>query len=53
MLVKLYRLVKCRLIHKQETKTAPCPVNVFSFEMGTFRGCSRCDIWRRVRDPDF
>lgn len=45
------RLIKiwwCVLFHKKEIKDAQVNDGMFTFDMGTFKGCSRCDIWQQI-----
>lgn len=50
---RMKRLIKiwlCVLFHKKEIKEARVRDELFTFNMGTFKGCSRCDIWRQIPD---
>lgn len=40
---------RCFLFHKKEIKTFRVPDDVFLFNMGTYKGCSKCDLWRKIR----
>lgn len=40
----------CILFHKKETRALRIPDAVFTIDMGLFRGCSKCDLWRRLPD---
>ncbi len=40
----------CTLFHKKETYEMRVPDELFTFSMGMFRGCKKCDVWRQVDD---
>lgn len=42
------KLIRCVLFHEKEIKEFRLPDEVFTFTMGKYKGCSKCDVWRRL-----
>ena len=49
--IKLKDRVKygiCILFHKKEVRELRIPDSTFTVEMGLYKGCSKCDLWRKI-----
>lgn len=42
------KLWTCVFFHEKETKEFRVPDDLFTFNMGKYRGCTKCDIWRKL-----
>ncbi len=38
----------CVLLHKKEICEFLLPDEIFTFNLGKFRGCRKCDVWRQI-----
>lgn len=41
---------RCVLFHKKEITEFRLPDEIFTFNLGRFKGCRICDVWRRIDD---
>jgi hypothetical protein len=42
------RIWKCVFLHDKEIRVLLLPDKVFPFESGQYKGCAKCDIWRKI-----
>lgn len=40
----------CVLFHEKEIRQFRLPDELFTFNLGRFKGCFKCDVWRRIDD---
>ncbi len=41
----------CILFHKKEIKAALVKDELFTYNMGTYKGCRKCDLWQQIENP--
>ena len=47
---RLFTIWKCIFLHKKEVRLLSLPDHTFNFEIGRYKGCRECDVWRRIDD---
>ena len=47
-IVRKYQIAKCVLFHDKEIKKVEWMVEPIHFDGGEYKGCRKCDIWRKI-----
>jgi hypothetical protein len=47
-MIRVIKNLYCFIAHEKKLKEAVIQDQYFTFKMGVFKGCHKCDIWKQI-----